>query len=180
MDPGLVRVYWAGAVKKEIVLASELTPDKMMAEGNFSADAVTIPKEGNLPNDKANWMQLNLPVNMPEGRHMFVWAWAPVWNSILETWTDRYTTCFDIYVSGKGEGGSPPPPPPSEVKPADSTAKIKENCAKECLRGGQAQFPCSGADCPPCHYKNGCFDYDSNGKCPNWAGGYDCKKFTLI
>ncbi|RPB29705.1 hypothetical protein L211DRAFT_775535 [Terfezia boudieri ATCC MYA-4762] len=174
-DPGLVRVYWAGTVNKEIVMASELTPDKMIAEGNFSADAVTVPKDGNLPNDKANWMQLNLPVNMPQGRNMFVWTWAPIWDSIRGDWINQYATCFDIFVNGKVEGDNPSPPP-SEVKPVDKSPKIKENCEKQCLRGGQSQFPCSGDSCPPCRYNGSCFDYDSSGKCPNWAGGFDCKK----
>lgn len=175
-DPGLVRVYWAGGVNKEIVLVSELTSDKMMAEGNFSADAVTMPKEGNLPNDKANWMQLNLPVNMPQGRNMFVWTWAPIKDDFQGGWRDRYTTCFDIMVDGKQDGGNPP----VEVKPAGDPVNIKENCAKECFKGGQAQFSCSGDSCPPCRYATGCYDYDGNGKCPNWPGGFDCKKGQAI
>jgi len=179
-DPGLVRVYWAGAKNKEIVMASELTPDKMMAEGNFSADAVTMPKDGNLPNDKANWMQLNLPVNIPQGRNMFVWTWAPIWDKFAGRWRDQYTTCFDIIVEGKEEGNNISPPPPV-VKPIDDNdAKAKEQCAKECSRGGQKQFPCSGDNCPPCRYDSGCYDYNDQGKCPNWPGGFDCKKGQAI
>ncbi|KAF8417297.1 hypothetical protein EV426DRAFT_380566 [Tirmania nivea] len=175
-DPGLVRVYWAGAVNREIVLASELTSDKMMAEGNFSADAVTMSKQDNLPNDKANWMHLSLPVNMPEGRNMFVWTWAPIKDDFAGRWRDQYTTCFDIFVKGKMEDGNPPQQQP-EVKPVDDGgAKIKEQCAKECQRGGMPAFPCSGDSCPPCRYGRDCYDYDSNGKCPNWAGGFDCEK----
>lgn len=180
-DPGLVRVYWAGEVNKEIKLASELTPDKLMAEGNFSADAVTMPKDGNLPNDKANWMQLNIPTNFPQGRHMFVWTWAPIKDEFAGGWRDQYTTCFDVFVDGKEEGSKVVPPSPPPVTPVeDKQAKIKDNCAKECFKGGMTQYPCSGGDCPPCRYGTGCFSYNAEGNCPNWAGGFDCIKGEAI
>ncbi|KAF8465361.1 hypothetical protein BDZ91DRAFT_236375 [Kalaharituber pfeilii] len=179
-DPGLVRVYHIPSGDGNI-LASELTVDKLMSEGNFSADAVSRPKEGNLPDDKANWMSLTIPPNFGSGRKMFVWAWAPIKDDFQGGWRNRYTTCFDFDIAGKVEGANnnpAPPPPPKPIE--DPKKKVNEQCAKTCYRGGMKEHPCAGGNCPPCRYGESCFEYDSSGKCPSWAGGFDCIKGTPI
>lgn len=182
-DPGLVRVYSAGEVNKEIVLASELTVDKMLTESNFSADAVTRPKEGNLPDDKVNWMQFRIPPSYKNGRYMFVWTWAPIKDDFAGGWRDQYTTCFDVFVEGKDENSkNVPEEKPKPVNPAnEQQARIKKQCEETtCYKGGMKEFPCKGANCPPCRYGENAFDYDANGNCPPWAGGFDCKKGKAI
>lgn len=71
-DPGLVRVYWAGAKEKEIVNLADLTGDKIIAEGNFSANAIIAEGEGTRIFEKGNYLDLKIPSNMQNGRHMMV------------------------------------------------------------------------------------------------------------
>ena len=174
MDPGLVRVYYAGKKDAEIDFASQLTVEKLMSESNFSADAVTRDKGGLKPDDKANWMMLALPKSLENGRHMFVWTWAPLKDQFAGGWRDRFTTCFDVFVEGK-TGGGPDNTPKPKPKPKVDPAGIEENCKKTCFRGGMKNAPCEGANCPPCRFGNDCYEY-LNGACPAWPGGFDCLK----
>ena len=182
VDPGLVRIYCSRTPEQEIVKISELTVDKMMVESNFSADAVSQPKGGGEggPNDKANWMFLTIPKGFPNGRHMCVWTWALIKDDFLGGWRNKYSTCFDVFVSGgsddSGTDQSQTPPPSPQAPAPDVQAK----CAETCYRGGQQQYTCQGSNCPPCRYGQNCFDYNTEGKCPAWAGGFDCLKGQAI
>ena len=149
-----------------------------MSESNFSADAASRLKEDGASDDKANWMSLTLPPNFPNGRNMFVWTWAPIKDDFIGGWRDRYTTCFDLFVDGGSNDLQPSPSPPQA--PQDDQSKIKEQCAKTCYRGGMKEQPCSDSNCPPCRYGENCFAYDGSGKCPAWAGGFDCSTGQAI
>ncbi|TGZ79446.1 hypothetical protein EX30DRAFT_107839 [Ascodesmis nigricans] len=95
-DPGVVRVYWAGAPNKEIVYAEDLNEGKWVKgaqqafekgaiiEYKESRTGVTITKEGD-PNkgqkqkewkEWANYMAFTIPKDIQTGRHMMVWTWA--------------------------------------------------------------------------------------------------------
>lgn len=190
-DPGFVRVYWAGKKETELKNFKDLSGDKMIAEGNFSSpDAVILTNPANKMQlfEKGNYLDLKIPSNIETGRHMMVWTWAWEKNAFTNQWVNNYSTCFDIIVSGgssspaPAKGGStdktpaPATPAKSQTAPANPAA---EKCAQACFRGGQTQYSCTGASCPPCRYAAGsnfnCFDYKAgSSECP-WAGGYDCK-----
>lgn len=180
VDPGLVRIYCSNSPNEEIVMVTDLTPDKLVAEGNFSADAISMPKAGNQPNDKANWMFLNIPKSYSPGRRMCVWTWASIKNEFEGGWENRYTTCFDMNISGSEDPtydhSQWTPGTQSQSQPVDNKSQVQEKCAATCFKGGMSQYPCTNSDCPPCRYGTNCFGYDSSGKCPAWAGGFDCTK----
>ena len=168
-------MYWAGD-GKQLVNAIDLTPDKMLSEGNFSADAVTISPH----NDKGNWMFLNIPKSMPPGRQMFVWAWAPVYNSFEGTWENKYTTCLDIDIVGSEDttGYQPGWTPDTQSQGAADPAEVQAKCAATCNRGGQKTATCTGSSCPPCRYGPDCYEY-KDGKCP-FPSGFDCAKQQVV
>lgn len=117
-DPGLVRVYWTGKTDTEITYKSELDQNHWFAntQSNFSQDAVILI-QGNNMNEKANYMTLNLPMNIADGVYMFVWTWA--WSQGFATnpanfnpatdynneWANSYSTCFDIRIQGSSFTG---------------------------------------------------------------------------
>lgn len=189
-DPGLVRVYWAGQKETELKSVKDLTKDRIIAEGNFSSpDSVILTDPANRMRlfEKGNYLDLKIPSNIQSGRHMMVWTWAWEKSAFTNEWTNNYSTCFDVEVSG-GSSGAPAKGANSDNKPAapapaagpakQATNPAAEKCAQACFRGGQTQYSCSGANCPPCRYPAGsnfnCFDYKAGGQCP-FPGGYDCK-----
>jgi len=182
-DPGLVRVYWAGQKEQEIVNVADLTGDKIIAEGNFSANAIIAETEGTQIFEKGNYLDLTLPSDMQAGRHMMVWTWANNFDKFTNQWVDRYTTCFDVIVQGGSSTiAGPPPKEKSPTKPVGNgaAANAKAQCAKTCNKGGMAEYPCTGENCSPCRYFSGdtinCFEYKEGTTCP-FPGGYDCKAF---
>jgi hypothetical protein len=183
-DPGLVRVYWAGAKEMEIENVADLTSDKIIAEGNYSTNAVIALGEGTRIFEKGNYLELTLPTQMESGRHMMVWTWANSFDNFLNQWTDRYTTCFDVIIEEGSSVASPSKPAQKRpAKPAGNgaAANAKAQCAKTCYQGGMTEYPCTGENCAPCRYFSGnninCFAYkEGTTECP-FAGGYDCKQF---
>lgn len=117
-DPGLVRVYWAGQKEVELTYKDNLTEANWFpgAQANFSADTITQISDGHM-NEKGNYMTLNIPDDIENGRHMMVWVWA--WSEGLEVndadfdpdtdynkeWTNSYSTCFDIQIEGSSFNG---------------------------------------------------------------------------
>jgi len=155
------------------------------AQANFSADAI-IQVTGSQMNEKANYFDWTVPSNLENGRQSFVWVWA--WgsavtsnpanfnpatdynNALLNSWT----TCFDILI----EGSSATTSTDTAGSSGSSTPSTNICSSKTCLKGGMADYPCTGSDCPACWYASGgtynCFDY-KDGICP-FGGAYDCKK----
>lgn len=198
-DPGLVRVYWAGQKEVELTHKDNLTEANWFpgAQANFSGDAITLVTNGKM-NEKANYMTLTLPQNIENGRHMMVWVWA--WAQGLgtndgssaydNTWANSYSTCFDIEVvdsdfDGKHYSSFSQNSMLMNYSGAtfDNSDEGTPDSGNVCAtgtgyKGGMTQYPCTGAECPPCWYKTAtginCFDYDSTGKCP-FGGAYDCK-----
>lgn len=115
-DPGLVRVYWAGKKETELTYKSDLVESNYFVQSNFSSDTINLI-QGTHMNEKANYMTLNLPTNIENGRHMMVWVWA--WSLGLDVnpagfnpatdydhrWANSYSTCFDIEIVGSSYTG---------------------------------------------------------------------------
>jgi len=195
-DPGLVRIYWAGKKDTEIEKSTDLNEGTWIKgrQANFSGDAVTeLTATANLGmQEKANWMEFELPTDIENGNHVFVWAWA--WKEGLladdlydwtadvydDSWTLAWGTCFDVEITGSSYSGTNTQQESQmESYTSDGTATSEKDavCSQTCYQGGMTSQPCTGSDCPPCWFKNdgviGCYAYTSGTTCP-FTGAYDC------
>lgn len=96
-EAGTVAVYWKGGQEREIEYIEELTSANLLKRIGFAQEAfiwpeaerVSQPSQGML--DKGNWMTVNMPETMEQGRHMFVWVWE-------YGGKPRWSTCFDVMI----------------------------------------------------------------------------------
>lgn len=200
-NPGVVRIYWTGKKETEITYKKDLTEKYWIpgAQSNFSADAVIEVQSGATSvggmDEKANWMKFTVPEKIENGRHMMVWAWA--WNpsltdkdgvvhpltdvNVYDTELDNaWTTCFDIQITGSSFTGTNPDMAAAATKYASTTSESDEVCSLQCFRGGMTSNPCTGANCPPCRYRqmtNGVSQincYEKTGDKCQWNGATLC------
>ena len=98
-DPGKVVVYWKGKKEAEIEDIKEFTSKNKLKEAGFAEEAFIWPEDPNVKSptegllDKGNWMTVEMPKDMEQGRHMMVWVWE-------YGGKPRWSTCFDVMIEG--------------------------------------------------------------------------------
>ena len=179
-NSGTVQVYTYGEPGREIVDVSELPNARMLGQAGFADDAINFRDTNGMLQDKGNWFNLQLPQDLAEGRHMFVWTWQ---YAGVQAWS----TCFDVYISGSSETN-----PSTNSSTTNSSIKLNANsddttnkvvskptysasnsiCSLDGLIGGMSQR-CSFSSCPPCRILHpgskdttDCYDSLPDGSCP--------------